>query len=368
MAPATQFELAQPPNDAISALAFAPETSSRLLVSSWDKNVYLYDTLSNSNGADDSGRGTLIRTFEHRAPVMDVCFGAGDDEAFSAGMDWTVRRIDLVTGEQSVLSKHTAPVRRVVYSREHSLLISASWDATLHVHDPSNAELAPLTIPLPGKPHAMAASPSKVIVAMTSRLVHIYDLATLASALAASSSSSSSSSDSTTTPPPPQPWQQRESSLKFLTRAVAAMPSDAGYATSSIEGRVAVEWFDASAESQARKYAFKCHRTTAGGAGTDVVYPVNALAFHPAYGTFASGGGDATVALWDAEAKRRMKVYQKFPDSVAALAFSADGRYLAVAVCPGFESGMEDYSGEGRTRLLVRELGDTEALPKGKAK
>lgn len=206
----------------------------------------------------------------------------------------------------------------------------------------------------------MAASPSKVIIAMTSRLVHIYDLAALAKAAAEPESSS----------PPPQPWQQRESSLKFLTRAVAAMPTDAGYATSSIEGRVAVEWFDASAESQARKYAFKCHRqqqAADGGSGsTDVVYPVNALAFHPTYGTFASGGGDATAALWDAEAKRRMKVYPRFPDSVAALAFSADGRYLAVAVCPGFESGgMDDYSGEGRTKILIRELSETEAKPKG---
>jgi cell cycle arrest protein BUB3 len=149
------------------------------------------------------------------------------------------------------------------------------------------------------------------------------------------------------------------------------MPSDAGYATSSIEGRVAVEFFDASAESQARKYAFKCHRQSQpapDNTTTDVVYPVNALAFHPAYGTFASGGGDSTVALWDADAKRRMKVYQKFPDSVAALAFSADGRQLAVGICPGFETGMENYSGEGRTKILVRVLGENEALPKGKAK
>ncbi|RYP26466.1 hypothetical protein DL767_008028 [Monosporascus sp. MG133] len=347
MAPASQFELAQPPNDAISSLVFAPESSTRLLVSSWDKNVYLYDT----QGEGEGGHGSLIRTFEHRAPVMDVCFGANDNEAFSAGLDWQVKSIDLESGEQSVLSKHSAPVRRVVYSREHSLLISASWDSTLHVHNPSNPSSSPLSIPLPGKPHAMAASPSKVIIAMTSRLVHIYDLDALATAVANASG-------------PPQPWQQRESSLKFLTRAVAAMPTDAGYATSSIEGRVAVEWFDASAESQARKYAFKCHRQTS-PEGTDVVYPVNALAFHPTYGTFASGGGDATVALWDAEAKRRMKVYPKFADSVAALAFSADGRYLAVAVCPGFETGMEDYSGEGRTKIMIRELSETEAKPKG---
>ncbi|KAI5921548.1 WD40-repeat-containing domain protein [Camillea tinctor] len=360
MAPATQFELSNPPNDAISALAFAPSSSSRLLVSSWDKKAYLYDLQASDENAEGF-RGSLLSAFEHRAPVMDVCFGANDDEAFSAGMDWTVQRIDLASGDMSVVAKHGAPVRRVVYSREHSLLISASWDSTLQVHSPLDASLPALTIPLPGKPHALAASPSKVIVAMTSRLVHIYDLSALSSAVTSRASS------------PPPPWQQRESSLKFLTRAVAAMPSDAGYATSSIEGRVAVEWFDASAESQARKYAFKCHRQqqpqeNGSGGAMDVVYPVNALAFHPAFGTFASGGGDATVALWDAEAKRRMKIYQKFPDSVAALAFSADGRYLAVGVCPGFESGMEDYEGQGRSHVLIRELGETEALPKGKAK
>lgn len=114
-ATATQFELAQPPNDAISSLVFAPSSPTRLLVSSWDKNVYLYDT--HSDGAE--GHGTLHQTFEHRAPVLDVCFGADDDEAFSAGMDWTVRRIDLKSGDLTLVSKHTAPVRRVVYSREH---------------------------------------------------------------------------------------------------------------------------------------------------------------------------------------------------------------------------------------------------------
>ncbi|KAK3323640.1 WD40-repeat-containing domain protein [Cercophora scortea] len=350
MAPATQFEVAQPPNDAISALVFAPDSSHRLLASSWDKNVYLYEV-----DADGSEEATLVKTYEHRAPVLDVCFGANKDEAFSAGLDHLVKRIDLTTGEQTVLSKHNEPVRCVVYSPEHSILISASWDNTLHIHNTTAPSTPPLTIQLPGKPHALAASPSKVVVAMTARLVHIYDLPTIATALSTSSSS------------PIPPWQQRESSLKFLTRTVSCMPNDAGYATSSIEGRVAVEWFEDTAESQARKYAFKCHRQVAPDeeGGGDVVYPVNALAFHPVFGTFASGGGDGTVALWDAEAKRRMRQYQKFPDSVAALAFSRDGKYLAIGVCPGFETGMEDYTGEGRTKVFIRELSETEAKGKG---
>ena len=52
-----------------------------------------------------------------------------------------------------------------------------------------------------------------------------------------------------------------------------------GYVLSSIEGRVAVEYFDPSPAVQAKKYAFKCHRKTING--VDTVFPVNAMAVHP---------------------------------------------------------------------------------------
>ena len=78
-----QYELAEPPSDAISAIQFAP-TSLRLLVASWDKNVYLYDI--------SSPGGRLLQTFEHRAPVLDVCFGDNDEESYTAGLDWDIRK------------------------------------------------------------------------------------------------------------------------------------------------------------------------------------------------------------------------------------------------------------------------------------
>lgn len=48
--------------------------------------MYLYD------GITGDGQGQLVRKFEHRAPVLDVCFGADDNEAFSAGADWQVKK------------------------------------------------------------------------------------------------------------------------------------------------------------------------------------------------------------------------------------------------------------------------------------
>ena len=195
---------------------------------------------------------------------------------------------------------------------------------------------------------------------MASRALHIYDLAQLASDSAASAQVASSGKYPDLSV---EPWQRRESSLKFMTRAVACMPNDAGYASGSIEGRVSVEWFDPSESSQARKYAFKCHRQPS-PEGIDVVYPVNALAFHPVHGTFASGGGDGFLALWDGIAKRRIRQYQKYAASVAALSFSGDGKYLAVAISPGFEDGKEGET-EGAVSVFVRELGANEAKGKG---
>ncbi|SPN97690.1 related to GLE2 - required for nuclear pore complex structure and function [Cephalotrichum gorgonifer] len=342
MSRAACYELLPPPNDGITAVAFAP-SSTELLVSSWDQNVHLYDI-----GRQD-GQGSLKKSFAHNGPVLDVCYGPSDDVAFSVGLDMQVNRIDLISGDITVLSKHSAGARRVVYCPGHSMLVSAAWDSTLHFHDLENPSSAPLVVSLPGKPHALAASPTKLVVALTTKAVLVYDLASASAALTSGATSLKC-------------WQERESSLKYLPRAVSCMPNDAGFAISSIEGRVAVEWFENTTEKQ---YAFKCHRQPAPDEDVVVAYPVNALVFHPEYRTFATGGGDGHVALWDAEAKRRMKQYQKFPENVSALAFSPDGKYLAIGSCPGFQTGQEDYSGQGSSRVFVRELGDSEAKPKG---
>jgi len=108
----------------------------------------------------------------------------------------------------------------------------------------------------PQKVFSLSTVANKLVVGMAARFVYIYDLRNM-----------------------DEPLQRRESSLKFMTRTVRCMPNGEGYASSSIEGRVAVEFFDPSRESQSRKYAFKCHRQVQDE--VDVVYPVNALAFHP---------------------------------------------------------------------------------------
>ena len=119
------------------------------------------------------------------------------------------------------------------------------------------------------------------------------------------------------------PIENRESNLKYQTRCIRCFPNKQGYVLSSIEGcllyfqnfdrknnfhtcigRVAVEFFDPNPETQKKKYAFKCHRSKE--SGVENIFPVNAIAFHTQYGTFATGGSDAFVNMWDGANKKRL--------------------------------------------------------------
>ena len=207
---------------------------------------------------------------------------------------------------------------------------------------------------------------------MASRLFHIYDIRKM-----------------------DIPAQQRESSLKYMTRSLACMPdgqglfgahplsplqvshclSWSGYATASVEGRIAVEYFDPSPAAQEKRYAFKCHRQTIND--VDHVWPVNALAFHPTYvstaffkfplislntlhryNTFASAGSDGTVSIWDHKVKKRLRQYPKFPNPVSAIAFNCDGTKIAVGASYTWDEGEEGLKHVKTPWLGVRRLGD----------
>lgn len=80
--PLGQHELPEPPSDAISGLAFSPHSPHKLLVSSWDKSLYLYDVTESSKTS----------SVEFDAALLDTCFGENDDEAFAVGLDCEVHR------------------------------------------------------------------------------------------------------------------------------------------------------------------------------------------------------------------------------------------------------------------------------------
>ena len=302
--------------DGVTCVRWEPQASSRLLLSSsWDGSIRLHDTSAN-----------LLRAqLQQPAPVLDVDFLGDASRAVSGSLDGGVRLHGLGSGGETVLGSHTSAVRCVRHCAAlgPNAVVSGSWDHHVKLWDVRVADACVGTFEQPdkilsmcaGAPSAPAASGLPMLVVATAgRQVVLLDLRKPGEAL-----------------------QRRESSLKCQTRCIAQMPSGAGYTIGSVEGRVAVEYVDPSAEAQQRKYAFKAHRMQVGG--VDTCFPVNAIAFHPRHGTFATGGCDGNVYVWDGDKKKRICVLRRYPTSIAALAFSADGEALAVAASYTYENG-----------------------------
>eukprot|EP00912_Choanoflagellata_sp_UC4_P000826 UC4_evm15s507 len=153
--------------------------------------------------------------------------------------------------------------------------------------------------------------------------------------------------------------QRRESSLKHQTRCIKTFPNGLGYALSSIEGRVAVEYFDTNPEAQKQKFAFKCHREKVDN--QNVIYPVTALAFHKQHGSFASGGCDGKVNIWDPINKKRLCQFPKQETSIASISFNGEGNLMAVASSYMFEEGEKDHPPDSiKINFITEEMGYTQ--------
>jgi len=316
------------------------------------QNVHLYDGLSGARQA----------VLPHGAPVLDATFDTDATTIYSAGLDNLIKRTDISTSQQtlSVLGHHDAPVKCVEWLPSRGLLASAGWDSALKLWDPRlNPQSGPVSIlTLPGKAFSMSSNDTghsddaRLVVATSGRHVEIYDILLLGT-------TSTTIENSNTAVPG---HTSRESSLKFQSRCVRCFPSGKGYAISSIEGRVGIDYFDPSETSQAKKYAFKCHRKAE--MGKDIVYPVNSIAYNNVHGTFVTGGCDGVVNFWDGSNKKRLHQVHGYPTSIAATAFNNDATVLAVASSYTYERGDAEHPADA---VYLRKVAPAEILPRQKS-
>ena len=331
-------KLPEPPGDGTTALRFAPDGSS-LLASSWDSILRLYGAAPSSCA--------LRATLPQPSPLLDCDFVDARTVA-SGGLDGAVRLSPLDgAGGERVLGEHAGAARCVRRCDAVGALVTAGWDATLKLWDVRAADACVGTYAQPGKVHALcvgagAAAPPRVVVAAAGRRVDVLDLRM-----------------------PDEPPLRFESGLRTQARCVAQMASGDGFVLGAVDGRVAIEYFDPSEASQSRKFAFKAHHEAGAGGKPAVAHPVNAVAFHPVHGTFATGGCDGRVNVWDGAAKKRVFQYEKLATSVAALAFSPNGDTLAIAASYTYEHGERSHPPDA---LHLHAVADAEVRPKPRAK
>mmetsp|Transcript_51147 Transcript_51147/g.147593 ORF Transcript_51147/g.147593 Transcript_51147/m.147593 type:complete len:349 (-) Transcript_51147:79-1125(-) len=331
-------------SDGISALQYftaSQQATEFLAATSWDGTLRVLDT------ADKSV--ILTQTMES-GPLLSLATMSTPNKTIlvTGGADGSVKMMEVETSTVTLLGKHdvgsgppTTPssvgVSCLAAFPEHQLVASASWNRQLCLWDVRNPGKPLSTIELPGKAFAMDVDVAnqRLIIATSGRrnvVVAVKNAKDLEKVL------------------------DRDSSLKFQTRCISFFPSH-GFAVGSVEGRVAVEYLAELGQGAGKKkYAFKCHRVN------DIIYPVNCLKFHPRYQTtFCTGGCDGSVVLWDGGNKKKLTTLPTFPTSISALAFSQDGKEIAIASSYTFEDGDREHP---QDELFVRRLLDSECMPK----
>eukprot|EP00466_Bigelowiella_natans_P020016 jgi/Bigna1/35088/e_gw1.8.67.1 len=245
-------ELSQPPSDGITATVFANH-SNNLLATSWDETVRYY------NVNDDR----LLQKFDLNTAVLDGALAPDDKKAYVGCLNGIIYMIDFTSGEVRELGCHgkeleSSGIKCIEYCHASKLFVSAGWDQKMKLWDPRAMNACANSINLKGRAYSMSISGNRIVLATSGRYVTIHDIRKIAT-----------------------PEQVRESSLQNMLRIVRCFPNGHGYAVGSCEGRIAIEYFDVSEQIQRKKYAFKAHRKVE--SGRQIMYPINALAFHPKY-------------------------------------------------------------------------------------
>lgn len=318
-------ELVSPPEDAISKARFSLH-SNKLLVSSWDSTVTLYDVDEN-----------VVRVkFSHPTQPLDCCF-LDDFNGLSGGSDGTVRRYNFSTEKEDILGKHEALVNCVEFSEVTGQIITGSWDKSLRFWDARVADGIERSsvdkCEQPAIVECMSLVGYYLVVASGTTTINVYDLRNLS-----------------------RPMQERTSPLKYKTVCICCYPNHLGYAIGSVDGRVALEFFDLSESFQAKSYAFRCVPKSR-SARCSLSAAVNAIEYHPNYGTFATGDNDGYCLTWDGEKKRMLYQYLRYPSSIASLSYNRDGQLLAVASSYTYQG---DEKMDETTHIFIENVNDVQ--------
>ncbi|KAK6200040.1 cell cycle arrest protein [Scheffersomyces amazonensis] len=353
--------------DIISDLKFSPTTQSpQLLASSWDNRVLLYDCSDIAHNVNNPPSISPTNVFTLEDTPLSITYSGSD--AYIGSLDGSVRQLDFENQRLSseILSLATTDEEigngissLISIKGQSNLICASSFNGKLQLID--TRQRSPVLVTqhsqtnLKRKIFAMDSSSQYLTLAVNGNNLEIYDLNNLK-----------------------VPYETRQVGLNYQIRDLKCFPNDEGFALSTIDGRVSIEYFDSSEEVQTTKrFTFKCHRTFDKLTDTDVVYPVNCLAFSR-YGTLFTGGSDGTLCLWDLERRKRMRAYPKFVsedeaeviESLAKIAVNnaPDHQLISVATSDDTYKRRRRLSeSEGQripSRIYIRALGTSECEPK----
>ena len=302
--PEGSVELQPAPSDGVTHVSFGADE--RVFVCTWSGEAALH--------SGETGQ-LLVRSSPTGTALLDGSW-VESTRAVVAGLDGSVRLSDATFKTWDLVAQHEAPVRSVLSMEKRSCIVSAGWDAALNITDwrQRGIDNAKTTcVKAGGKLFGAAPYGTDAVVFITSeRKVCIVDIRKTSEFI------------HDKTPP----------ALTYQLRSVSANTAGDQYVVGSTEGRVAVEW----PLEPGRGYSFRCHRLDG------LAFPINSIRHNNKYpSTFATGGGDGHVSLWDAIGRKRIAQYMRQSTSIASIDFNTGSTRMVIAVSYTFEEGEKDH-------------------------
>ncbi|KAI5964316.1 BUB3 [Candida pseudojiufengensis] len=333
------IELNTPTNlDIISDIKFNNNLNdSKLLISSWDNLILLYDCKS------------FINYLKNEPPITNPIFDIKINETplclqyteftnlpIVGLLDGSIKEIEFENlnlgrnmGKEVDIDDFQSGINYLKLGINNTVLAS-SFNGQLQVID-TKIRKPTTVIKNNRKIIVMETSNNYLILGLTGNIIEIYDLKNLN-----------------------KPIETREIGLKYQITDIKVFPDQQGFAVSSIDGRVSIETFndttnEINSEIQ-QSYVFKSHRHFDPNTETDLVYPINSITFNKHTSQSSSnrntllytGGSDGYICLWDIKKRKRLKQFPKFinkeletnetlTESIAKLDINLNNNLLAVA-------------------------------------
>ena len=319
------YIIPDPIDDTLQTIKFSQNKQAMNILASggWDSKLRLWEINYSVSGTNAQFNSKLVYNNSLSEPILSLCWQPDSVNLFSGTTDGTICCNDLSNFSSTPIGKHELGVKELCWIGNLNLLISGGWDGKISVWDlKSNNPIA--TYETGKKIYTMSCVFPLLVVGLSDRQLLYFNFNKIQQNGF-------------------KPEAIFESHLKYQTRTVSVFSEGNGYAIGSIEGRVAIKYLDLNKLPDINQetkqinspedFAFRCHRI---GDQMADVFPVNAIAFNHAYGTFCTGGGDGTWLIWDKESKSRLKlgnfpIQNQIKIPITALDYNLSGDLLAYA-------------------------------------